>query len=120
MRKLSLLLLVAVLMAGAIYAVQAYSGNGSDAAIGAKATAAVQSGGGVADQVAQCPKNADCPRDCERCPGDCKGCPGKCTDCPNYTDKDKDGRCDQREACHSADARQGCSGHARGSCGRHN
>jgi hypothetical protein len=90
MRKFSLLLLVAVVMAGAIYAVHAYAENGGVAKIDAKATSAVS----------QCPKNADCPRDCEGCP-----CPGQCANRPNCADKDKDGQCDQR----GAGPTQGCS-----------
>jgi hypothetical protein len=112
MRKFSLFLLVAVVMAGAIYAVHAYAGNGSDAKIDAKAKSAVQTGGEVADPVAQCPKNADCPRDCE-------GCPGQCANCPNYADKDKDGQCDRQGDCPATPVRSGCSGHAGRACGRH-
>jgi len=120
MKKLSLFLVVAALMAGAIYAVQAYTGNGGDAAVGADATASIRSEGETADQPAQCPKHADCPRDCEGCPGNCENCPGNCPDCPNRADKDNDGRCDHQGKCHSADQQRGCSGHAGGSCGRHN
>jgi hypothetical protein len=99
MRKFSLLLLVAVVTAGAIYAVHAYAENGGDAKIEAKATSPVQTGSEAADPVAQCPKNAACPRDGASCPGQCancpncadkdKGCPGQCANRPNCADKDK-------------------------------
>jgi uncharacterized protein (UPF0333 family) len=85
MRKFSLLLLVAVVMAGAIYAVHAYAENGGDAKIDAKAARAVQTGGEAADPVAQCPNKADCPRDGA-------GCPGQCANRPNCADKDKGGQ----------------------------
>ena len=109
MKKFSLLMLVAVAMAGAVYAVYAYAENGTGAKTDAAATSAIQTGGGAACPVAQCPKNADCPRDCE-------GCPGQCANCPN--DADEDGQCGQRGACPSTRMRQGCSDQPGRGCGR--
>lgn len=93
MRKV-LLLLVAVLMVGAIYSVQAYSEKGSDAEIGAIATSEVQSGDEVNNPAVLCPAN-----------------------CPNHVDKD--GQCDHSEACQYAHKGQGCSGHVSGGCSGH-
>ena len=106
MKKFSMLLLVAVVIAGAVYVARAYAENG------AGATSAVQTGSDAADAASQCPKNADCPRDCE-------GCPGQCANCPDHVDKNEDGQCDRRGACPSAPMRQGCSDHQGRSCGRH-
>lgn len=108
MRKLSLLVLVAVVMAGAIYAVQAYAQSQNDAAVVANSTTADQS----TVQTAQCQRHADCPGTCDRCTA-------RGADCPNYVDANNDGQCDHRgEGC-SAEMRQNCQGHAEGGCCRH-
>ena len=148
LKKLSLLLFVAVVIVGGIYAVQALADNGSGAAVNAKPAPAVQTPGQSAGTVAQCPGHADRPHDCGHtgkcttvCPkfkdedkdgkcdqqGTChsaggqKGCPGHATStaCPKFTDNDKDGKCDQQGKCHTAGTHEGCPGHTGGGCGQH-
>ncbi len=101
MKKLILFVFVAVLAASTVYVTRAYAGNDSDA----KSTTATRTGGENADKV-QCPKSADCP--------------AQCSGCADYADKDKDGQCDKRQACHSGGARQGCPGHRGFGCSRRN
>ena len=102
MGKISLLLLIAIAIAGAVYAVHVYAANSSNTA-----ETSVKAGGNSA----QCPINADCTRD-----GNCSG-----ADCSNYADTDKDGQCDRQQACHGGSADTGCPGRAaRGYGGCHN
>lgn len=110
MRKLSLLLLVAVVLAGGIYAVQAYADKGGNGTVDVTTAATVQGADQSSNPNAQCPKHRDCPADC--------GHTGKCTSgCPNFVDEDKDGKCDQHGTHHAAATGQGCPGHTGGGCG---
>lgn len=123
MKKLSLLLLVAVVLAGSIYAVQAFADKSSNEVVSEADKATVQETEQVADQAAQCPKHPDCPANCNH--------DGKCTsDCPRFVDNDGDGQCDTQGKCHSTgthegcpghatNTQQGCPGHTGGGCGRH-
>jgi len=112
LKKLSLLLFVAVVIAGGIYAVQALADNGSGAAVTANPAPAVQTPGQSAGTVAQCPGHADRPHDC--------GHTGKCTTaCPKFKDEDKDGKCDQQGKCRTAGTHEGCPGRTGSGCGQH-
>lgn len=123
MKKLSLLLLVAVVLAGSIYAVQAFADKNNNDVVKTAHQAAVQETKTAADQAVQCPKHPDCPADCTH--------DGKCTSgCPRFVDNDGDGQCDTHGRCHSTGTHEGCPGHAaniqqacpghtNGGCGKH-
>lgn len=148
LKKLSLLLFVAIVLAGGIYAVQALADNSSGAAATAKPTPAVQTLSQNAGTAAQCPGHVNGSHNCghsgkctSACPqfkdenndGQCdvenachsadgqKNCPGHATStaCPKFTDNDKDGKCDQQGQCHTAGAHEGCPGHTGTGCGQH-
>lgn len=124
MKKVFLSLLIAVVLAGGIYAVQAYAGKSGNETANTAEQATVQKADQSAGSAIQCPKHPNCSAECEH--------KGNCTsDCPNFVDSDGDGKCDTHAKCHSsadknlncpghaAGAQQGCPGHAKGGCGRH-
>ncbi len=123
MKKLSVVLLVVVLLAGGLYAVQANAGEGGDTVAKVDKQTTVQNTDQKGDQTAKCSRHDDCPADC--------GHTGKCTsDCPHFTDDDNDGQCDTHGKCHTNDKHEGCPGHdattkqdcpghAKGGCGKH-
>lgn len=123
MKRVSLLLLIAVVLVGGVYAVHAYADKTSDDAAAKAEKATVQKIDQNTDKSVQCPRHPDCPSDCKHT--------GNCTsDCPKFVDKDKDGQCDTNKKCHSAgkpagcpghsaNMQKGCPGHANGGCGKH-
>lgn len=123
MKRVSLLLLVVVVLAGGIYAVQAFADKVTSNVVNPAVQATAQETESTTDNAIQCPKHPDCPADC--------GHQGNCTsDCPQFVDNDGDGKCDTQGKCHSAgkpagcpghsaNAQKGCPGHTNGGCGRH-
>ncbi len=112
MRKLSLLVLVAVLLGVGIYTVLAYADKSGNDAINTTDQAAVLNIEQNTDHAVQNSKHPGCPSDC--------GHTGNCTkDCPNFADKNGDGKCDRQGACRTDCQPEKCPGHANGGCGKH-